>query len=331
MPLTPKTSDPLSPVLAQAGFLLPGDRSFDNVLGQKDFDDTSFSFIGEFDLTDDVNIYGKFVQAYKSGGFNTRDPQRGSTGFAPGTPGKGDDTAIAAGDGNVYGFGFADGFDEERVASLEAGIKSELMDRRLRINANIFFSEYTDIQLNFILGGTVADTKVTNAGEAEMRGLETDITFLATENLMLMLNYAFLDAEVTKAIDEFGNDLTDSFGFYSSPGNSYTAAADYTVGQYDWGQLAVNLSYNFMDKRRGGVRTSNAVNTYIGDYGLINGRISFSEIPVSKYGTLYVGLWGKNLADEEFEITAVDNLPHSDRTVIWGDPRSYGVDVIYQY
>lgn len=322
---------PLAPVLAQVGFLLPGDRSFDNVLGKKDFDDTSFSFIGEFDLTDDINIYGKFVQAYKSGGFNTRDPQRGSTGIAAGTPGKGDDTAVAAPDGNVYGFGFADGFDEERVASLEAGIKSELMDRRLRINANIFYSEYTDIQLNFILGGTVADTKVANAGEAEMRGFETDITFLASENLMLMLNYAFLDAEVTSAIDEFGNDLTDSFGFYSAPGQSYTAAADYTVGQYDWGQLALNLSYNYMDKRRGGVRDANAKNVYIGEYGLINGRVSFSEIQVSKYGTLYVGLWGKNLTDEEFEITAVDNLPHSDRTVIWGDPRSYGIDLIYQY
>ncbi|WP_339676010.1 TonB-dependent receptor [uncultured Zhongshania sp.] len=322
---------PLSPLLSQVGFLLPGDRSFDNVKGDKEFDDASFSFIAEFDVTDDINLYGKYIQAYKSGGFNTRDPQRGSTGFAPGTPGKGDDTAVAAPDGNVYGFGFADGFDEERVASFEAGIKSELMDRRLRINANVFFSEYTDIQLNFILGGTVADTKVTNAGEAEMSGFETDITFLATENLMMMLNYAYLDTEVTSAIDEFGNDLTESFGFYSSPRHSYTAAADYTVGQYDWGQLAVNLSYNYMDQRRGGVRDANAVNTFIGEYGLVNGRISFSEIPVSKYGSLYIGLWGKNLLDEEFEITAVDNLPHSDRTVIWGDPRSYGVDVIYQY
>ncbi|CAA0098725.1 Pesticin receptor [Zhongshania aliphaticivorans] len=321
----------LSPVLAQAGFLLPGDRSFDNILGQKDFDDLSFSFIAEFDITDDINVYGKYVQAYKSGGFNTRDPQRGSTGYAEGTAGKGDDTAVAAPDGNVYGFGFADGFDEEHVASLEAGIKSELMDRRLRVNANVFFSEYTDIQLNFILGGTVADTKVTNAGEAEMQGFETDITFLATENLMFMLNYAYLDTEVTKAFDEFGNDLTDTFGFYSAPQQSYTASADYTVGQYDWGQLAINLSYNYMDKRRGGVRDANAKNVYIGEYGLFNGRISFSEIQLSNYGTLYLGLWGKNLTDEEYEITAIDNIPHSDRSVIWGTPISYGLDVIYQY
>lgn len=325
---------PFAPAFAQAGFKIPGDRSFQDIYGKKDFDDTSFSFIAEFDLTEDINIYGKFVQAYKSGGFNTRDPQRGSTGEPAGTPGRGDDTAEEAPDGNVYGFGFADGFDEEFVASVEFGIKSELMERRLRINANVFASKYTEMQLNFILAGTVADTKVTNAGEAQMQGFETDITFMATEHLLLMLNYAYLDAEVTKAEDEFGNDLSDSFVFYSAPKNSYTFAADWTIADMDWGQLAVNLSYNFMDDRNGGSRAHNAKNTFISSYSLLNGRISLSQIPIggkADKGNLYIGLWGKNLADEEFEITAIDNLPHSDRSVIWGEPRSFGVDMIYEY
>ena len=215
--------------------------------------------------------------------------------------------------------------------SIEAGIKSELLDRRLRINANLFYSEYTDIQLNFILAGTIADTKVANAGEAEMRGLEADITFLATDNLMLMLNYAYLDAEVTKAVDKAGNDVTDTFVFYSAPEHSYTASADWTIGSWDWGVLSANVSYNFMDDRNGGVREANAVNTFIGSYGLWNGRLSLSQVPVSRFGTLNIGLWGKNLGDEEYEITAIDNLPHSDRAVIWGEPRTYGIDVIYEF
>ena len=140
-----------------------------------------------------------------------------------------------------------------------------------------------------------------------------------------------MDAEVTKAEDEFGNDLSDSFVFYSAPKNSYTAAADWTIANMNWGTVAVNISYNFMDNRNGGSRAHNARNTFISDYGLVNGRLSLSEIPVGNYGKFNIGIWGKNLADEEFEITAIDNLPHSDRTVIWGDPRSYGVDVIYEY
>ncbi len=321
----------LSPVLEQAGFLIPGDRRFDNVFGESDYTDSSFSFIAEFDLTDDINLYAKLIQAYKSGGFNTRDPQRGATGVAAGTPGRGDDTNTAAGDGIVYGFGFADGFEPEYVDSLEFGVKSELMDRRMRINANVFFSEYTDIQLNQILTGTVADTKVTNAGEAEMTGFETDITFLVSQNMMFMLNYAYLNAEVTKATNKQGEDVTDTYVFYSSPEHSYTAALDIGLAQWSWGALSLNLSYNYMDYRNGGVRSFNARNTYSNAYELFNGRLSLSEVQVGKFGQLNIGLWGKNLADEEYVITAVDNLPHSDRTVIWGEPRTYGLDVIYNF
>ncbi|MBD2858121.1 TonB-dependent receptor [Spongiibacter sp. KMU-158] len=321
----------LSPVLAQAGFLLPGDRSFDNIYGENEYTDSSFSFIAEYDLTDDINVYGKLIQAYKSGGFNTRDPQRGSTGFAPGTPGKGDDTAEAASDGTVYGLGFADGFAPEYVDSLEFGIKSELMDRRLRINANVFFSDYQDIQLNQILTGSVADTKVTNAGKAEMKGFETDITFLVSQNIMFMLNYAFLDAEVTEAINKQGVDVADSYVFFSAPEHSYTASVDVGLAQWNWGSMSLNVSYNFMDERNGGVRSFNAVNTYISAYDLVNARLSLSEIQVGRFGHMNIGLWGKNLADEEYEITAVDNLPHSDRTVIWGEPRTYGLDIIYEF
>jgi iron complex outermembrane receptor protein len=56
-----------------------------------------------------------------------------------------------------------------------------------------------------------------------------------------------------------------------------------------------------------------------------------NEVPLGKRSRLNIGIWGKNLTDEEFEITAIDNLPHSDRSVIWGDPLSYGIDLIFEY
>lgn len=324
----------LAPILSQIDFLVPGDRAFDNISASKDFTNSSFSFIAEYDLTENTNLYGKYVQAYKSGGFNTRDPQRGSTGTPSGllTPeGRGDDTDEPAADGIVYGFGFTDGFESEYVDSIEIGIKSELMDRRLRFNANIFASEYENMQLNFVLAGTIADTKVTNAGEATMSGLETDITFVATRNLILMLNYAYLDAEITKAEDKAGNDVTDTFVFFSAPEHSYTASADWAIAASEWGELSFNLSYNFIDKRNGGPRRANAENTFSNSYGLWNGRLSLSQVPINRYGTLSFGLWGKNLADEEYVVTAIDNIPHSDRSVIWGETRTYGMDIIYEY
>ncbi len=294
----------------------PG-RQFDDVEASKKFDDNSFSFVAEYDLTDSINLYGKVNEAYKSGGFNTRDPQR-------------DGNQGPASDGIDYGFGFVDGFDEEKVRSMELGIKSELMDRRLRINADIFKSVYSDMQLNFLLAGTVADTKITNAGEAEMQGLEADITFMATRNLLLMLNYAYLDAEVTKARDVNGQDVSDQFVFFAAPEQSYTAVADWTIADADWGRLGLNVSYNYMDERNGGSLASNVKNTRLEAYGVWNARLGLNEMPLAG-GMLSVAAWGKNLLDEEYAISAIDNQPQADRSVLWGDPRSYGVDLIYRY
>ncbi len=293
-------------------------RQFDNVAASKTFKDDSFSFVAEYDLSDDINVYGKVIEAYKSGGFNTRDPQR-------------DGNQGPASDGIDYGFGFTDGFDEEKVLSYELGIKSELMDRRLRINANVFKSDYSDMQMNFLINGTVADTKVTNAGEAEMKGLEADITFLASRSLLLMLNYAYLDAEVTKATDVRGNDVSDDFVFFAAPEHSYTAAADWTLKEADWGRLSLNVSHNYMDERNGGARSAGVANTRLESYRLWNARLGVSDIALGNYGNLSVGLWSKNLTDEEYALTAIDNQPHADRSVIWGEPRSYGLDLIYQY
>lgn len=308
-----------------AGLPSSADREFVNVEGDKDFSDDSFTFTVEFDLTDDINIYAKSVEAYKSGGFNTRDPQR-------------DGSQGAASDGVDYGFGFAEGFESEKVQSYELGIKSELMDRRLRVNGDIFYSEYTDIQLNQILNGTIADTKVSNAGEAEMMGLEMDITFLATRDLLFLFNYAYLDTEVTKATDVVtGADIADTFVFFSAPEHSYTLAVDWTLMQADWGSLNLNVSHNFMDERNGGSRTENvskggdkARGTFLNDYRLTNARLSLNDLSVFG-GILQVAAWVKNIDDEEVQLTAIDNTPHIDRAVIWGEPRTYGLDLIYEY
>jgi len=48
-------------------------------------------------------------------------------------------------------------------------------------------------------------------------------------------------------------------------------------------------------------------------------------------GAFELALWGRNLADEVYEISAIDNLPQSDRAVVWGEPRTAGLDVIYRF
>jgi len=268
------------------------------------YSDDSIELIGEYALQDNAKLYLKYAEAYKSGGYNTREP----------------DEAF-----------FQRGFDQEKVSAWELGIKSEWLDRRLRLNGDVFYSSYTDIQLQFKLPGALTDARVVNAGEAEMQGLELDLDFLATPALLLRLSYAFLDAEITEAVDPLtGADASDDFTFSSAPEHSLSAALDWTVAELGWGRLGFNASYSYMDDRDGSTRTDIAEDIYLPGYDLVNARLALEDIAVAG-GTLTLAAWGKNLQDTEYVINGLAALTHASRSVIWGDARTWGVDAIYRY
>lgn len=52
---------------------------------------------------------------------------------------------------------------------------------------------------------------------------------------------------------------------------------------------------------------------------------------VGQHGTLDVALQARNFADKVYPLMAIDNVPHADRAVAWGDPRYIGLELIYRY
>jgi iron complex outermembrane receptor protein len=175
----------LTPILYQAG--LPGDRRFDNVAGKRRFKDSSVSGQFECQFSDDILFYGKVVEAYKSGGFNTRDPQlNGRQGEALG--------------GIDYGVGFTEGFGSEKAKTAELGIRSEWLNGRLRVNADIYRTDFDDMQMNFLLNGTVTDTKVLNAGKASIQGLEFDVSAMLGEKYCWQWNAPILMLRCASAL-----------------------------------------------------------------------------------------------------------------------------------
>ncbi len=131
--------------------------------------DRSFSrFSGklgvELKASDDLFTYLTFSQGYKSG---TYDP------FA---------------NANII----ANGIDEETVDSLELGAKVELLDRSLRLNSALFLVRYSDLAI-----GTITSTglELQNAGESEIKGLETELTWIATDRFRVYGSLAVIDSE----------------------------------------------------------------------------------------------------------------------------------------
>ena len=115
----------------------------------------------------------------------------------------------------------------------------------------------------------------TNQGSGEIKGLELEARFAATENLTLGLTYALADTEFTEGCDDFQYTLTSGGGVYRSSapatsfnptglgdcsiaGNPFPLAAkntasftaDYTRPIRDGGmKLYVNGDVSFTDKR----------------------------------------------------------------------------------
>ena len=84
-------------------------------------------------------------------------------------------------------------FDPEYVKSYEVGVKAEFMDGDLRVNSSLFYTDYTDLQL------LIADSRrvgpfTTNAGEATIKGLEMELSYVTPDLLFVDLAVGYTDA-----------------------------------------------------------------------------------------------------------------------------------------
>ncbi len=88
-------------------------------------------------------------------------------------------------------------FRPEEAETLEIGAKLDLADNTLRLNAAIFSSDYTDMQVTYRgpAPNGVAPF-LTNAGKASIDGAELELTWLATSALTIEASLGILDATI---------------------------------------------------------------------------------------------------------------------------------------
>jgi len=133
----------------------------------------------DYHLTDDIMAYATFAQGFKAGEFGAR---AGSNLTAGPT-------------------------DDETSDSYEVGIKSELLDGRLRANATFFYTKYKGLAFEVFFESpnnpTGQETASQNIGEATTKGFELELTAVPVDGLTLQGSLGILDAEY----DEFCADL----------------------------------------------------------------------------------------------------------------------------
>jgi iron complex outermembrane receptor protein len=162
---------------ALAGFPNPGEPLRYYIAGtqNKVFNNFSPKVSLQYHPSDDVMLYGTWSKGYKTGGWTTR--------LSNPLP-------------------FAPGFTPEKATTYELGIKSQLLDRHLQINAAAFQTDYAGIQLNSQKG--ISPT-IQNAGNAKIKGFEVEVVAAVADGLTLNASVGYTDAKYSYVCGEGGN------------------------------------------------------------------------------------------------------------------------------
>lgn len=262
------------------------------------FEEPTFRAALSYDVSDDIMVFGSVSRGFKSGGFNTgatSDPVEASV------------------------------VEPEKLMAYEAGIKSEWFDRTLRANASAFYYDYTDLQVFGLAPGAVPTQTLFNAEEAEITGVEFDLTSVPLTGLELSLAGTYLDAEYTNFVTPLGQDFS---------GNSMVAAPDWSLvarGRYEtgpiWGDLGLVAGADATYTGDQYFDTQNTERLAQGEYWLVNARLALRP----QDGRWELAAFVKNLADEEYVVDAFDVADFGFDELVYGDPRTYGISLTYRF
>jgi outer membrane receptor protein involved in Fe transport len=97
---------------------------------------------------------------------------------------------------NRNGGGTIPPYQPDFLKNYEIGWKTTWFDNRLRFNGAFFREDWSNFQFSYL--GPNSLTIITNAGQARIDGLETELEFAATQNLTITGGFSLLDPKLTQ-------------------------------------------------------------------------------------------------------------------------------------
>ena len=258
------------------------------------FDDVSYKLGLDYNFGGGTLVYGSFSTGFKSGGFNTR--------YLVPVP------SVVS-------------FDPETLETFELGVKWQGLDNRVRANLAAFVSDYEDIQLVVYDSGAPLTR---NAGTADIKGVEAEITAIVTEGLELSIGTGFTDAEYSEVLPlsptlpAFQQVQLDT-ALPNTPKFTLSAAIDYEARITETGDVRFHADW---------AHKSSIENDAVNSPFLTSGKTDVFNASVG-----YVhndGQWSltgfvDNLSDERFITSGDSNFGIGFHEANFNRPREYGL------
>lgn len=210
-------------------------------------------------------------------------------------------------------------YGAEYVRDYEAYFRADLADGRVQLTGNVFYGEFTDMQLPFDLNPDPAiwSVVIRNADRARNYGAEFGLRWLATSALELRADLGLLRTKVT----DYPNSGIEGHEFANAP--SATASLGATWRGDDGFEFGVNARYS-------NAYFSDIENRPIGrtdPYWIANLRAGY------RFGKAFVFAGVSNLFDENTPmlITTYSSVPTSFDTAQLPQPRRWYVGLQYDW
>ncbi|KKC26013.1 hypothetical protein WP12_10325 [Sphingomonas sp. SRS2] len=243
---------------------------------------------------------------------------------------------------NIIPFGSHN--EPEVLDAYEVGLKSDLLDHRVRLNLSAFYYQLKNPQVQLLATAAVI---LSNADSARVKGLDLDITALITKGLTLRINGTYLNAKykVYGELDAAGNCT-----IRCAPSNPPAPAPGYgtlpPIGIQAGGnamprspKLSGDIGVDYVADVGSGTLTFTADYSYNSGYyfepdnflhqrkfGLISGQVKYSP-----EGNFYVSVWGKNLNNKHYvQYAGAQNGP-AGYPFTGGAPRTYGLTLGFAF
>ncbi|MDF8334647.1 TonB-dependent receptor [Novosphingobium cyanobacteriorum] len=270
-----------------------------------------------YQATPDVYTYLNYSRGFKAGGFNDQ-----IGGFAAFT-----DAATGVIDFDAFREA-ARATKPETADSFEAGIKTELLDHRLRFNLTGFYVKYKDLQkqLNVPIVVNGAPNQVTlfvNAASATVKGIEAEATARLFKGFTLRGVLGYQDGKYNKyTADGAGYNLADA-PLDRAPKWQWTVDGTYEVPLGSDFKVIANASAAYTGRN---LNTQSITdidgNTFLNARTLVNASLTLSQVD-DKY---YVKVIGRNLTDARYRI-ASQNVAGLWLNSNFGAPRYFGAEI----
>lgn len=276
--------------------------------GSADFSKTTGHLGLGWTFNDDQFLYAKADTGYKAGGFTTCNP-----------------------------------YDPEEVTTFEIGSKNRLRDDSIEFNVAAFYNDYKDQQVQTFVPASVciSNSTVQNAGSSEIYGLEAAFTALVDAVGRFDVSLTWLNARYDDFVAQPGlpaaaagcSDqvpVTDDLGNVIAincqlSGNRLSLAPDITIAagyERSWtladaATITGRIEGKFYSEQY--YDAFNYRSTRQDDYALLNAYVDYER------DNWRVGLWGRNLTDEVYFLSAQEFYTISTYQYAFAPPRTYGV------